>query len=243
MVFCAAVLLLNANAFSVQSKPTITHTPQILHIDSAKLQIRGFDQHAVRDYLKDKDFQYTSDATLDLSLWARFWRWVWWAIDHLFSSIFGGTGSWVFIRYALLIAAVGFLVYLVFRIIGVDVIQMFSGESKKVNIPYTESLENIHEISFDDEIESAIAKGNFRLAVRLLYLLSLKKLNDAQLINWQIDKTNSAYLNELTDDGQRNGFGILTRQFEYIWYGNFPVDSQSFQDINLLFQGFYKTLL
>jgi hypothetical protein len=49
-------------------------------------------------------------------------------------------------------------------------------------------------------------------------------------------------LNELADMDQRQSFSVLTRQFEYVWYGDFPVDSRSFQNINTLFHDF-KTLV
>ena len=118
----------------------------------------------------------------------------------------------------------------------------YAGEGQKASVPYTESLENIHEINFDDEIEKAISLRNYRVAVRLLYLKCLKQLSDKNLIQWQLDKTNAAYLYELTDPVQKQTFGLLTRQFEYVWYGNFHIDSEAFGDINLLFQNFKKQL-
>jgi hypothetical protein len=35
---------------------------------------------------------------------------------------------------------------------------------------------------------------------------------------------------------------LLTRQFEYIWYGDFFIDGQAFQNINGLFQDFKQML-
>jgi hypothetical protein len=74
--------------------------------------------------------------------------------------------------------------------------------------------------------------------VRLLYLRCLKQLSDAKLISWQIDKTNATYLFELDDTGQRQKFGLLTRQFEYIWYGDFPIDPKIFGNIYKSFMDF-----
>ena len=113
---------------------------------------------------------------------------------------------------------------------------------KNIDIPYSESLENIHQITFDEEIEKALGQRNYRLAIRLLYLSTLKQLNDANFIQWQVDKTNSAYVNELTDAERRQSFSVLTRQFEYVWYGDFFIDGPSFQNINALFQDFKQLL-
>ena len=120
---------------------------------------------------------------------------------------------------------------------------MIRGGARKVEVPYSESLENIHEINFDEEIEKAVALHNYRLAVRLLYLKCLKQLSDRNLIQWKIDKTNSAYIYELSDPNQRQTFSRLTRQFEFVWYGNFAIDQQAFGNINQMFQDFKKQTL
>ncbi len=125
---------------------------------------------------------------------------------------------------------------------GDDLANIFRRGSKEAAIAYNESIENIHEISFDDELEKAINNKNYKLVIRLLYLRTLKQLSDAQLIHWQIEKTNSAYVNELTNDDQRQSFAVLTRQFEYIWYGNLPVNERSYQNIQTLFNDFKKLL-
>jgi hypothetical protein len=120
--------------------------------------------------------------------------------------------------------------------------RLWRGEAAKVAVPYSESLEDIHGINFDAEVEKALAQHNYRLAVRLLYLKCLKQLSDKNLIQWEIDKTNTAYLYELKNNEQRQIFGLLTSRFEYVWYGNFPINKQAFSDIDLLFQNFKKQL-
>jgi hypothetical protein len=125
-------------------------------------------------------------------------------------------------------------------LLGINILGIFRRKSATAPIPYSEFFEDINEINFDTEIEKAIAKHNYRFAVRLLYLRCLKKLSDGGLIEWQIDKTNSTYINELTDQRQREAFGILTRQFEYIWYGEFGIDGQVYKNIDSSFQDFNK---
>jgi hypothetical protein len=63
-----------------------------------------------------------------------------------------------------------------------------SSSKKRVN----ELNENIHEIDYDQDIKEAIAAGNYSLAVRLLYLQTLKTLSDNALIKWNINKTNGS---------------------------------------------------
>lgn len=218
--------------------------PQILQLDSSKITIRNLDSAAIDKYQKDQAFNYHEENEYQLSWWSRFWRWVW----HIIQNLFGEKdtaptqGHSSFLQTILLVVAVGALIYVIVKVMGVNLANIFGRESKGINLPYSESLENIHEITFEEEIEKALSQHNYRLAVRLLYLNSLKQLNDAQLIQWQIDKTNSAYLNELADSDKRQSFTVLTRQFEFVWYGDFPIDSRSYQNISTLFQDFKKLL-
>lgn len=213
--------------------------PLVLKADTSQVQVRNFNERKIAGYLQDKDFRYNKADVKGESLWDRFWHWFW---HWFYDKTMGTDKSQQVFNYLLLSIGVIFLIFLIIRMNGLTISQIFTGQSKKVLIPYEEALENIHEINFDQEIEKAIAQRNYRLAVRLLYLRSLKQLNDAHLIHWQIEKTNSAYLDELTNAEQRQSFGVLTRQFEYVWYGNFFVDGASFQNISALFQDFKRML-
>src|SRR6202012_2134139 len=174
------------------------------------------------------------------------WRWIW-------ETLFGwmrhahADGTWLgffltLLKYLIYIGLFAVVVFVVIKSIGIDPVSLFRRGAKKIAIPYSESIEDINAIDFDDELEKAIAQNNYRLAVRLLYLRSLKQLSDLQLIHWQIDKTNSTYVNELADPSQRQVFSLITRQFEYVWYGNFSIDKQAFVNISQLFQDFKQQL-
>lgn len=226
---------------AIATKPVVKKNHVALNIDSTVIKARSFNNPALQQYAKQKDFQYT-EAPAGQSWWGRFWQWIWGILERIFGKIFSGPATWFLFKTILFILAAVGLAFIIFKILGIDVIKIIRGESKNIEIPYGESLENIHDINFDGEIENAITNRNYRLAVRLLYLRCLKQLSDAQLIHWQIDKTNTIYLTELADTKYRQLFGVLTSQFEYVWYGDFPVDGQSFQNINALFVDFKNGL-
>ena len=229
------LFLINTSFVVIKKMPAKTR------IDTSKIQVKKFDSSAIKKFLEDKDFNYTDAHNAGIpSFWERFWNWLW---NILFGWIDKTTVGGSIMKYILLILSVSFLVFVVFKSLGIDPIKLWQGEAKKINIPYSESLENIHEINFDNEVEKAVSQRDYRLAVRLLYLKCLKQLSDTHLIQWQIDKTNSAYIYELTDPVQKQTFGLLTRQFEYVWYGDFPIDQQAFININQLFQNFKKQLV
>jgi hypothetical protein len=237
--------------FVQAGQPVITVKPKVvkpkvkpvLRIDSSQVKVRSIDSARIAQFKKQSSFKY-DDVASQPSLWRRFWRWFW----HLFDKVdLRPTGSLmsyigVFLKYLFIALGLAAIVFLVLRVMGVDVTGLFKRKPADAGVPYAETLENIHEINFDTDIDAAIAQHNYRLAVRLLYLKALKQLSDAGLIHWQLDKTNTAYIDELTNAQQREAFTILTRQFEFVWYGEFTINGQAFQNIKTLFANFKQTL-
>lgn len=206
-----------------------------LRNDSTKVTLRNFDAEKMKSYTGQSEFRYKETPPDQDSLWAKFWRWFW----NWFSGVLEHKTSGTFIKYGIIIILAGLVVFIIIKAMGLD-LKVLTGKSKAVEVPYSESLENIHEINFRAEIEKAISTGNYRLAVRLFYLHSLKMMNDSQLINWQPDKTNQTYVGELTDPEKRKQFGELTTQFEYIWYGEFFIDKESFAEVKKDFDAFNR---
>src|SRR5690606_29380563 len=77
-------------------------------------------------------------------------------------------------------------------------------------------------------IESAIAAGDYRLAVRYYYLQLLKHLNEKGVINYEFQKTNSEYLFEINDETFKPKVKRLMRLYDFIWYGSFNVTENDF---------------
>lgn len=210
---------------------------QLVKIDSGTVEQRSFDEDAIATYKAQPEFKYDDVAPTNPSLWDRFWRWFW---DLLTSGLSGPTSGPI-LKYLLIALGIGALVFIVFKLAGVDP-KLLVQRSKAIKVSYEESFENIHEINFDEQIAAALAQHNYRLAVRLLYLNSLKHLSDQSLITWKAEKTNQTYVSELVDENQRAEFTQLTRQFEYVWYGDFFVDGAAFEKINQSFHQFNQTV-
>jgi len=94
-------------------------------------------------------------------------------------------------------------------------------------------------------IEKSIQDKNYRLAVRYYYLWAVKMLNEAQLIEFNIDKTNQDYTQELSkkNNFSRDRLSLFiqcTHYYEYLWFGNFAVTETAFLTIEKTFKDFLK---
>ena len=206
--------------------------------DSSQIVIRKPLDSKLSALKKSKDYQYGEQESQVIDTWwnrllRRFFRW----INSLFSNS-GNPNFWKTVAYVFI---AGVVTFVVLKLIGVD----FAGLYRKKNdneIPYETLGENIHAIDFTDTISEAITQKNYRLAVRLYYLKALKELTDKGMIDWRINKTNRSYVYELNSPKLRPDFERITRQFEFAWYGDFPVDEERFADIKQHFLHFSKEL-
>jgi hypothetical protein len=160
--------------------------------------------------------------------WQRLFRW----LRHQFSWLGDYTydGFWRWLIYALLAAAV---VFVVLKLLQVDLTRAFGRAPRRAALDYETLSENIHELDFPAQLRAAEEAGNLRLAVRLGYLALLKQLSDRALIAWQPDKTNQAYLRELASQrpALRLAFAERTRQFEYVWYGELALTAALYAEV------------
>ena len=207
--------------------------------DNAALTPHSFNARQLHDLRLSRDYQYGTDLPdPSENVFERFLRWL---AEHLSTILsvqrYGAAG-----QYLVLFVIGGLAVWLLYK---ADVLAgVFTwAKPRAVAIPYDVLDENIHVIDFSQRISDAVAQRNYRMAVRLLYLQTLKRLTDAGRIAWQADKTNRQYVYELAanmpaNSPARTEFEALTTQFEYVWYGDFPVDDARYERIREQSQAF-----
>ena len=137
----------------------------------------------------------------------------------------------------------GFVTFLIMYLAGTEV-----GLFRKKSVPVSnkeeedEMPEDIFAINYQKEIDKAAAQGNYRLAVRLMFLRLLKNMSEKNVINYKQDKTNLDYLMQLSSTKYYHDFFRITRHYEYSWYGKFEVNSEAYQLINKEVQQFENLL-
>lgn len=228
MVGIAILVLFTNTGFSQSVKDSLV----VGQDDHSSIRVRYPDADHLRSLQTDHDYQYGTDAPPPDNAGARFFYWIYRAIlDFLRSEAYHNV--W---QYVVLAAIAGLVIYLLTK---VDAFRfLLPKKALSQGLDYENLAENIHEIDFNAAIETAIGQRNFRLAVRLLYLQTLKQLTDAGKIDYKPDKTNRQYVYELVNSPIQVDFNELTRQFEFVWYGDFPVDEPRFQLIEQQFRQF-----
>ncbi len=213
---------------------TVHTAPQVVQYDSSAIGPRSAED-ALQKFRNDPDFAYDRTVSINPTLWEQFLGWLGWLIRSLLPKENSLLSRFWEIFFYVFVGAV--LVYAIFRLTGTSFGGLFGRAGKRV--VETEMLEeNIHELDFNKLIDEAAQQQQYRKALRLLYLRSLKELSDSHYIQWSIDKTNREYLAELPSGELRKSFGQLTLLFEYIWYGDFPVDRSLFDRSHELFRNF-----
>ena len=135
------------------------------------------------------------------------------------------------------------VIYFIFRaIINKEGAWVFGKSSDKSIIPVTDIETNILATEFKHLIEEAEGNFNYRLAIRYYYLWLLKKLSTAEIIHYDVEKTNNDYRNEIENQFIKEEFVYTSYLYNYIWYGEFDVNDEQFIKAKNAFVKFLKSI-
>jgi hypothetical protein len=138
----------------------------------------------------------------------------------------------------IVIACVGLLLYLYLKQNG----YLFKKTSVEIDKTVRLTDEELDVDTYHQQIEQAVNSGRLRVAVRLLYLQTLRILVDKQIVTYSREKTNAAYLRSMVSTPWYKAFAMLTLDYEYIWYGDVPVNDEQFKVIHRQFRQFMNEL-
>ena len=145
-----------------------------------------------------------------------------------------------FINYIFIFALIVAVLYLVYVLFNEGSSGLFiSGKNRTLNTFGEITSENIENTDVQSLIDQAENNNDYRLAVRYYYILVLKFLSLKNLIRFEENKTNADYLNEIAHLKFSNQFAYTSYLYNYIWYGEFPLNMEQYQTARQSF----KTLL
>ena len=153
-------------------------------------------------------------------------------LDNVF-----GSGILQILLWMVAIAFVLFIIYKLFLSQGI-----FGKQSKKVKVEVQQDEEDVTQANdYDSLLRKAYNAGDLRMAMRYLFLKTLQRLNDREMIRYSADKTNSNYVKEIPA-AKRNLFASLALYYEYIWYGNAAISKETFDAIEIKYNDFLNRL-
>lgn len=157
-----------------------------------------------------------------------FFEWISKQFGELLREIFGSRFAEEYSGLILVCIAIVFL-FLIMGVLYMKRPELFMS-SRQNTLPYTVGEDTIYGVDFSRGIADALSRRDYREAVRLLYLQTLKRLSDAERIDWQLYKTPTQYLNEV----RLPAFRQLTNHFLRVRYGNFEATEELFHTMQSL---------
>lgn len=206
-------------------------------IDDEVIHLRKFDSDFKSKY-KDESFIYEF-KTPEKNAWDRFKEWLYDIFKDIFnladkSKAIDNIDVVIRILAALLII---FVIYLIVKaILNKEGSWIFGRNSQSTIIDYTEIEKNIHLIDFKKLITKAVENGEKRIATRYYYLWLLKKMSDSSIIEWHPEKTSTEYSYEIKNPEMKENFNYLSYLYNYIWYGEFEISDDVFNQTKNAFE-------
>ena len=90
--------------------------------------------------------------------------------------------------------------------------------------------DDIYDIDYDQETKKALLAGDYAMLVRLIYLRTLRTLDEEGRITWRIYKTPTEYAAEL----RQPAFAAMTRHFLRVRYGRFDASEALYEEMRAL---------
>ncbi|GAB6012383.1 hypothetical protein [Viscerimonas tarda] len=210
----------------------------VAYTSPSRLELRIPGEGRMEEFRKDKDFQYESSQPFRYPTW----------LQRLIGSItefLGESASIILSRELALILLVlivsTIIIMIALKTQNISLKTLF-GKQKLESEDAEFVAEDVNKMNFDQLIAESMKAGNYRLAIRFLYLKNLKSLSDREFIKWNPNKTNYSYQYEIESARLRTKFLDTTLIFDFVWYGEFVLDENRFREAYHFFQEFNQMI-
>ena len=245
------IILFTCICFNTKAKPVLNSQyvsivsvtkNDTLTLDDSNLQPRKF--RDIKDTYRGEDFVYEINKE-NSGWWTRFKQW----LNDLFKDWFDIKNSDKASNITDLMLKIGavfiflLVAYFIFKAVMNDEGSWVFGKSSDKNIiPVTDIESNLSITDFEKLTKEAEKSKEYRLAVRYYYLWLLKNLTSAEVIDYDVEKTNSDYYNEISSEDIKKRFSYTSYLYNYIWYGEFDVNKLDFDKAKSTFTNFINSI-
>lgn len=198
------------------------------------------DSAQIAQWQSQHDFDYNRELAGD---GMTFTEWLMMQLRELLHNLLGDAADSSFVQWVLIFLAVGVLGFIAWYLWRYHPglfrrQEQLQGDSADIE-------DTIYGVDFDASIVQSLASEDYREAIRLAYLKTLKALSDTHRIDWQPFKTPSQYVRELGalhsgDATALAAFRTLTSHFLRVRYGNFPATRPLYDEVEQLRKEAYR---
>lgn len=209
-------------------------------VDSTRIPLKSFPEILKTKYTGD-DFNYDVAEGETQNF---IFRIIQWFLDGI-KNIFGveiDPDTYQILENVIYFILIAIAIYFIVRLlVGKQATSFFSKGSKEIATPHYFE-DHIETIDLDNLISQALKNNNYRLAVRYLYLKSLKELSKKDIINWHSEKTNTDYINEIKTPFIKDSFKTISYLYDYIWYGENVINKTQFSKAQNIFDSLFNQI-
>jgi hypothetical protein len=203
--------------------------------DSAYLNaygLREVPQSKVEKYLADRDYEYANDPA-------------YWKKDKIQNSP-GPSSFWNFmgnkvIQWILLLGVIAAIIYGLFLLARENNFRWFSRRSKQPQQIEPDSLLQ-GPVDYDEAIRKYQAEGNYRFAIRYLFLRLIHSATDKNIIQIRDSTTNADIWRAFGQHPLASQFRYLATAYEYIYFGDFNLNKEIFDSLKNKFEVFQEKI-
>ncbi|WP_293295985.1 DUF4129 domain-containing protein [Allomuricauda sp.] len=217
----------------------------LVKYDKSDIAPVQFQKSDLDTYKNDSKFNYEEVKT-ESTWFTDVINWFYNLLRRFFEWIFGVGNAEGYLAVFLEILPYLLLALFLYLVIRFFVRSNIQGKGKKNKNPNMVSLSEDEHIIKNADIEQLIKNAlndkNYRLAIRYQYLFILQLLSEHEWIDWQQQKTNDDYLEELSTSPLLDDFGRATVLYDYVWYGEFELNRERYTKAETIFKSLKNAL-
>lgn len=197
---------------------------QVVPVEIDDERIESYKENPSFQYVEPQESWWTQFTTWLKKIWRQFLNWI------LGSELPGGAWAYFLLKllpYIILLGILALAVWLFIRFYPHKGLLT----NKKPSVFFSDDEKIIEEEDIPNLIHKAKDARNYRLAVRYYYLLLLKNLRDQEWIDYQFEKTNEDYAQEISSKNLSADFSSISHIYDFLWYGDFSLEQQDFNKV------------
>lgn len=236
------ILLMFLTAFSFSAD---NDSLAMKRADNKIVQEITIDRSKLEEFQQDKDYQY-KPRDIEKNFLEKVSDWIsekWYQfMEWIFGKKQGSELLDFFIEYfpyLLLFIGILIIIRLLYRY---DVFKSSSDKQRPPRVQLSDDEQVVKSDNISEHVNDVIEKKAFRLAIRYMFLNTLRQLDLMGHIDYVKNKTNDDYAHEIRNDQLREDFQVLVYYYDFIWYGQYPIDEPFFRELQAKFHGFLEQM-